>query len=109
MTQRDIKDESRWENRFHAIEQEAALILAAEGSHHVRGIYFVLESDAYMARMVAAEKIVADRDASMDRYVSRGRSEPAPVIDLMEALKKSLRETAERAHCPEMSVADGAE
>lgn len=73
LTQRDMKDEIKWENRFAAIEKEAEAILAAEGAHYVRGVYYVLESDASMARMVEAERRVAKRDESMDRYIVKGR------------------------------------
>lgn len=105
MNQRDQIADADWEGRFAAIEKEAAAILATEGTHHVRGVFYVLESDAEMARMVEAERRVADRDSSMDRYIERRRSEPPVVIDLMEALKKSMRESAAPARCPEMSVA----
>ena len=112
MTQRDIVDDANNECRFAAIEREADAIMAREGPNHVRGLYFVKESDAYMARMVAAEQIVAKRDESMDSYIAKGRTAPAEnsapvVLDLMEALKKSLKESAARAHCPEMSVTGG--
>lgn len=73
-TQQDMKDESKWENRFAAIEIEAAAILAAEGEHHVRGAYFVEAGDAFMQRMLVAEQIVAKRDASLDSYIARGRT-----------------------------------
>lgn len=74
MTQADNADEAAWEGRFAAIETEADAILAREGPNHVRGIFFVSADDAYMARMVAAEKIVADRDESLTRYIARGRA-----------------------------------
>lgn len=74
MTQRDRVDEAAWEGRFAAIEKEADAILKAEGAHFVRGIHFVQAGDAYMARMIAAEQVVAKRDASMDRYVATGRA-----------------------------------
>lgn len=77
MTQRDQVDEANWEGRFQAIEKEADAILKAEGAHHVNRIYYVLESDATMARMVAAERIVAKRDESMDRYIATPRASAA--------------------------------
>ena len=88
MTQRDIVDDAAWEGRFAAIEAEAAAILKAEGEHHVNGTYFVEAGDAYMARMIAAEQIVAKRDESMDRWIA------------------TPRKTVE-APCPEMSVVEG--
>lgn len=74
MTQQDQIDDAAWEGRFAAIDKEANRILKTEGEHYVNGIYFVLAGDAYMARMVAAEQIVAKRDASMDSYIARGRT-----------------------------------
>lgn len=91
--QRETNTSSDVEGRFAAIEQEAAAILTAEGAFKVRGVYFVLESDATMARMVEAERRVAERDRSMDSYIAKGRT--------------TREET--RAHCPEMSVTEGAE
>lgn len=73
MTQADQIDEANWEGRFAAIEQEADAILKAEGPHHVNRVYFVLESDATMARMVEAERRIAKRDESMDSYIARPR------------------------------------
>ena len=74
MTQQDMVDDAAWEGRFAAIEKEAAAILAAEGPNHCNKIYFVQAGDCYMARMLAAERIVAKRDESMDRYVAKGRT-----------------------------------
>lgn len=74
MTQRDMVDDANWEGRFAAIEKEAAAILAAEGPNHVRGCFFPSADDATMARMVEAERIVAKRDESLDRYIVRGRT-----------------------------------
>lgn len=73
MTQADQIDEANWEGRFARIEKEAEAILKAEGAHHVNRVYFVLESDATMARMVEAERRVAVIEQSMDRYIGRGR------------------------------------
>lgn len=73
-TVRDRIDDAAWDNRFAAIEKEAAAILAAEGANHVRGVYFVSAGDAYMARMVEAEQRVAKRDESMDRYIAGART-----------------------------------
>ena len=118
-TQQDMKDDAAWESRFAAIEVEAAAILAAEGEHHVRGVYFVLAGDAYMARMIAAEQIVAKRDAIMDSYIARGRTAKAEPDLAQRGLawaranyptKPSTAADVETpAPCPEMSVADGAE
>jgi hypothetical protein len=82
----DRIDDANWEARFSAIEKEAAAILAAEGEFHVRGLYFASADDATMARMCEAERRVAERDRSIDRYVAKGRTVRA-----------------------EMSVTDGAE
>jgi hypothetical protein len=71
MTQRDQIHESRWENRFAAIEAEAEAILKSEGKHRVAGRHFALEKDAHMARMIEAEARVARRDASMIDYWHR--------------------------------------
>lgn len=67
--QQDMKEESKWENRFGAIEIEAAAILKQEGANHVHGLYFASPDDATMARYVEAERVVAKRDESMGRYV----------------------------------------
>lgn len=74
MTQADQIDEVNWEGRFARIEQEAAEILKAEGPNHVNRVYFVLESDATMARMVEAERRIAKRDESMDKYIATPRA-----------------------------------
>ena len=84
MTKRDERDAADWEGRFAAIEAEAAAILKAEGEHHVNGTYFVEAGDAYMARMVAAEQVVARRDESMDRYRAKT---PALLTDAELALR----------------------
>lgn len=76
-TLEDRGDDAAWEGRWEAICKEADAILEREGVFHVNGIYFVLESDATTARMVAAEQIVARRDASMDRYISTPRARAA--------------------------------
>jgi hypothetical protein len=74
MTQADQIDEANWEGRFARIEKEADAILKAEGAHHVRGMFFVSENDATMARMVEAERLVARRDELLDRYIARERT-----------------------------------
>ena len=94
MTQRDQVDEAAWEGRFAAIEKEAGAILKAEGAHFVRGTYFVQAGDAYMARMIAAEQVVAKRDASMDSYIARGREVKAEVETPVP-------------YCAEMAVTEG--
>lgn len=92
-TQQGRVDEANWEGRFAAIEKEADAILKAEGAHFVRGIHFVQAGDAYMARMIAAEQVVAKRDEALDRYIARGRTVKAEV------------ETP--VHCAEMAVTEG--
>lgn len=77
LTQRDNVDEAAWEGRWNAIQEEAEAILKAEGAHHVNRLYYVLESDATMARMVEAERRVAKRDESMDRWISTPRASAA--------------------------------
>ena len=76
-TQKDRLDDAAWEGRFEAIEAEAAAILKKEGKHYVNGLYFVQEGDAYMARMIAAEQIVAKRDGSMDTWIATPRARAA--------------------------------
>lgn len=77
LTQKDHVDEARWEGRWEAICAEADAILKEEGEHHVRTLYFPSKDDATMARMVEAERRVAARDASMDRYIATPRARAA--------------------------------
>lgn len=101
------KTEER-EDRFAAIENEAAAILKAEGAFKVRGVYFVLESDATMARMVEAERRVAERDRSMDQYIAR--RPVARAVAVVSGIGRSVvADITPAAHCPEMSVTEGAE
>ena len=73
MTQGDMVDDAAWEGRFAAIEKEAAAILAAEGAHVVRGVYFVQAGDAHMSRMIEAERRVSERDKVMDKWIATPR------------------------------------
>ena len=93
----DRIDDAAWDNRFAAIEKEAAAILAAEGTHHVRGVHFVLAGDAYMARMVEAEQRVAKRDESMDRWIATPRKTveaPRPEMSDADLAARMLQHTA---------------
>jgi len=76
-TVQDRLDDAQWETRFAAIEAEADAILKAEGKFYVRGLYFASADDATIARMVEAERRVAQRDASLDRYISTPRARAA--------------------------------
>ena len=76
-TQQDMKDDSRWEARFDAIAKEAEHILQTEGANTVRGVHFAQAGDAYMARMIEAEQVVAKRDASMDGWIATPRARAA--------------------------------
>ena len=118
-TQQGRVDEANWEGRFAAIEKESDAILKAEGAHFVRGTYFVQAGDAYMARMIAAEQVVAKRDASMDRYIAKGRiTFPGGTVDgvplfnaenveYVEDCQKDAVDDETPAPCPEMSVTEG--
>lgn len=59
MTKREQIEASDWEMKFALIEAEADLILAKEGAHHVRGVFFASEVDATTARMVEAERRIS--------------------------------------------------
>ena len=72
-SRQDQIDDANWEGRFSAIQAEADLILKSEGKHHVRGFHFALEKDAHVARMVEAERKVAERDRMMERYLTTPR------------------------------------
>lgn len=59
MSKQDQVDDAAWHGRFAAIEKEVDVILAAEGIHYVRGLFFAAADDATMARYIEAERRVA--------------------------------------------------
>jgi hypothetical protein len=90
MTLADQADEANWEGRFAAIEKEAAQILATEGTHYVRGVYFVLESDAQMARMIEAERRVAHRENRVTPLTSKQEMDLVAIKSAGQAKLQSL-------------------
>jgi hypothetical protein len=57
-TQKDMNAEQLFEKTYEAVQNEAAAILASEGSFRVRGIDFASADDATKARYHEAEKRV---------------------------------------------------